>query len=448
MDSFCLLYEKFTKIMIHNIFGWGRYPRKIHKNCYWLNSRFETIPNTQGSFLPFGMGRSYGDSCLNGGNNLLMTRNLDRFISFDAQTGVVCCESGVSFAELLDFCVPRGFFPPVTPGTKFVTLGGALANDVHGKNHHCAGNFGNHVLSFELLRSSGERIVCSPSQNSEYFFATIGGLGLTGLVTWVEFGLIPIKSPMIDQEVIKYRGLSEFLELSKESEGKFDYTVAWIDCLASGKNLGRGHFIQGNHSQEINTKGFTKKTLSVPFELPLSAINSLSVKIFNSFYYHRQLNRLRKSSVYYNTFFYPLDFIHDWNRIYGRQGFLQYQCVVPENESGLKTLEKILSCTSSRGLGSFLAVIKKFGKISSGGMLSFPRPGITLALDLGINSPQIFKVLDKFDDWVVSSGGAVYPGKDARMSRDTFRASFPNWIKFKEFIDPNFSSDFSRRVEL
>jgi FAD/FMN-containing dehydrogenase len=434
--------------MINNILSWGRYPRKTHKSFYFLLNRFDSIPKHSDKILPYGLGRSYGDSCLNGENTLLMTRNLDRFVSFDPQKGVICCESGVSFSELLDFCVPRGFFLPVTPGTKFVTVGGALANDIHGKNHHCAGNFGNHVLSFELIRSSGERFVCSPSQNSEYFYATLGGLGLTGLVSWVEFKLIPIKGPLIDQQVIKYRGLNEFLELSKESEGKFEYTVAWIDCLASGKNLGRGHFIQGNHSQEIDHKSCTKKTLSVPFELPLSPINSLSVKIFNSFYYHRQLNRLSKSLVYYDTFFYPLDFIHDWNRIYGRQGFLQYQCVVPENDSGLKTLEKILSCTSSRGLGSFLAVIKKFGKISSGGMLSFPRPGITLALDIGLNSSQVFKVLDKFDDWVVGCGGAIYPGKDARMSRDTFRASFPNWLKFKEFIDPNFSSDFSRRVEL
>lgn len=434
--------------MIKNVLSWGRYPRKNHKICFWLDSRFDSIPKNSDKILPFGLGRSYGDSCLNSQNSLLMTRNLDRFVSFDLQKGVICCESGVSFSELLDLCVPRGFFLPVTPGTKFVTVGGALANDIHGKNHHCAGNFGNHVLSFELIRSSGERFVCSPSQNSEYFYATIGGLGLTGLVTWVEFKLIPIKGPMIDQEVIKYRGISEFLELSKESEDKFDYTVAWIDCLASGKNLGRGHFIRGNHSKKKNSDYLAKRIMSVPFELPFSPINSLSVKLFNAFYYHRQINRLRKSLVNYDTFFYPLDFIHDWNRIYGRQGFLQYQCVVPENESGLKTLEKILSCTSSRGLGSFLAVIKKFGNISSGGMLSFPRPGITLALDLGINSPQIFKVLDKFDDWVVSCGGAVYPGKDARMSRDTFRASFPNWIKFKEFIDPNFSSDFSRRVEL
>lgn len=179
---------------------------------------------------------------------------------------------------------------------------GALANDIHGKNHHCAGNFGNHVLSFELIRSSGERFVCSPSQNSEYFYATIGGLGLTGLVTWVEFKLIPIKGPMIDQEVIKYRGISEFLELSKESEDKFDYTVAWIDCLASGKNLGRGHFIRGNHSKKKNSDYLAKRIMSVPFELPFSPINSLSVKLFNAFYYHRQINRLRKSLVNYDTF--------------------------------------------------------------------------------------------------------------------------------------------------
>lgn len=434
--------------MINSVLSWGRYPKKIHKNCFWFNSRSDSIPQTRESVLPYGMGRSYGDSCLNGENSLLMTRNLDRFISFDPHLGIICCESGVSFAEILDFCVPRGFFLPVTPGTKFITVGGAVANDIHGKNHHCAGSFGNHILSFELLRSSGEKIVCSPNKNSEYFYSTIGGLGLTGLVTWVEFKLIQINGPLVEQEVVKYKGLGEFLDISKKSENKFDYIVAWIDCLSSGKNLGRGHFIRGNHSKEKKSKKLRSNTFSIPFELPVSPINSFSVRAFNNLYYYRQISSLKKSLVNYDSFFYPLDFIHNWNRIYGRRGFLQYQCVVPESDLGKETLEKILSYTSANGLGSFLAVIKKFGNIPSLGWMSFPRPGITLALDLGLNKGNVFNVLDKFDDLVVNCGGAVYPGKDARMSKDTFRASFPNLDNFKKIIDPHFSSDFARRVEI
>lgn len=432
--------------------GWGNYPRVVSELTVFLHSRNQSIDWKEAPhFLPYGLGRSYGDSCLNDQSGVIQTRGLDRLIALDAEAGTLTCEAGVSFAEVLEYVLPRGFFLPVTPGTKFVTVGGAISNDVHGKNHHAAGTFGNHVLRFELLRSDGSRKICSPDQNPELFAATIGGLGLTGLITWAEFKLLRVAGPWIDQEVVRYRGLSEFLELSAQAEGRFDYTVAWIDCLAGGKNLGRGHFIQGNHSESQKPgpsfEKMKRSTLGVPVPLPVSPLFGASVKAFNTLYYRRQLRRVKRGVVHFDPFFYPLDSIQQWNRIYGRNGFLQYQFVVPENPEGLKALSRILEFTSSRGMGSFLAVMKIFGKICSPGLLSFPRPGITLALDFKATTPGLLDSLTRFDGWVMEAGGAVYPAKDARMSPEVFSRSFSELERFKAWVDPAFSSSFWRRME-
>jgi FAD/FMN-containing dehydrogenase len=332
-----------------------------------------------------------------------------------------------------------------------VTVGGAIANDVHGKNHHGSGTFGNHVLRFELLRSDGVRRICSADQNPELFAATIGGLGLTGVITWAEFRLIRVPGPWIDQEVIRYRGLSEFLDLSAQAESRFDYTVAWIDCLAGGRNLGRGHLIQGNHSsfqgEGPRLEKFSRPSLSVPFQLPVSPLFGASVRAFNELYFRRQFKRTKIAKVHFNPFFYPLDSIDQWNRIYGRQGFLQYQFVVPQSADGLKALEQILRHTSDRGMGSFLAVMKIFGKTASPGLLSFPRPGITLALDFKATTSGLLPALSRFDEWVMEAGGAVYPAKDARMKPEVFRASFPALARFRSSVDPAISSSFWRRME-
>jgi len=429
-----------------NVVSWGRFPKSTSRIFPVLDTAFEVQNiNPPCHVLPFGLGRSYGDSCLNDGEIVLTTRSLDKFISFDRTNGTLVCQAGVSFAEILDLIVPQGWFLPVTPGTKFITVGGAIANDVHGKNHHVSGNFGHHVIQFELVRSDG-RFICSPIENSELFHATIGGLGLTGLITWVAFKLKPIHNPLIVQEVIRYETLEEFFEISAASEKDFEYTVSWIDCLSSGRTLGRGHYMRGNHAPaQSNMRIKLGKKLAVPFDAPNWALNSLTLKAFNLAYYWRQPQRVKRFTSHYDPFFYPLDSIHNWNRIYGSRGFLQYQCVVPFDD-GAFAIREILSRISKAKTGSFLAVLKTFGAIPSVGMLSFPRRGVTLALDFPNTGERLFKLLEELDTITRSAGGAVYPAKDARMSKNSFSAFFPRFDEFSKFIDPKFSSSFLRRV--
>jgi len=396
--------------------------------------------------LPYGMGRSYGDSCLNNGGVLLDNSSLNHFISFDDETGILSCESGVSLADILSLVVPRGWFLPVTPGTRFVSVGGAIANDVHGKNHHRAGTFGCYVRSFELLRSDGSRLQCSSESNSDLYAATIGGLGLTGMITRAEIQLKPIVNPYLQEETLRFNSLDEFFLLNRDSESNYEYTVAWIDCVAKGSSLGRGAFYRANHHGSASPQqrpAAPKSTITFPFTPPLSMVNKLTLKAFNSAYFRMQPGR-RSRTVHYRPFFYPLDSILHWNRIYGPKGMLQYQCVVPEEE-GKEVFRDMLQSISDSGSGSFLAVLKMFGDKPSPGMLSFPRPGITLALDFP-NSPATFKLLDRLDAMTAEVGGRVYPAKDARMSSESFQAYYPEWEAFSEFIDPRFSSGFWRRV--
>lgn len=403
-------------------------------------------PETSVPVLPYGMGRSYGDSCLNNGGVLIESSSLKHFISFDDATGVLRCESGVSLADILSLIVPRGWFLPVTPGTRFVSVGGAIANDVHGKNHHRAGTFGCYVRRFELLRSDGSRIECSPEENAGLYSATIGGLGLTGLITWAEIQLKPVVNPYLQEETLRFKSIDEFFLLNRDSETNYEYTVAWIDCVAKGKSLGRGAFYRANHHGSASPQhrpAAPKSTMTFPFTPPISLVNKLSLKAFNSAYFRMQPQR-RSRTVHYQPFFYPLDSILNWNRMYGPKGMLQYQCVVPESE-GQEVFREMLQTISDSGSGSFLAVLKMFGNKPSPGMLSFPRPGITLALDFP-NTPATFKLLDRLDALTCEAGGCVYPAKDARMSKESFQAYFPEWQAFSEYIDPRFSSGFWRRV--
>ena len=397
--------------------------------------------------LPFGNGRSYGDSCLNTGGALIECGNLDRFLSFDVDSGIIRCESGVQFAQILDLVVPAGWIIPAMPGTRFLTVGGAIANDVHGKNHHGAGTFGRHVGCFELLRSDGTRVLCSPEQNSELFRATIGGLGLTGVVTWAELRLKRVATPYLSQEVIRFANLSEFFELSGQSDGGYEYTVAWVDCLATGNSLGRGLFTRANHLEQLPAKPprAPGRTASVPFLPPVSLINALSLRLFNSVYYRKQRRDRVTGPVHYEPFFFPLDSILEWNRIYGPRGFYQYQCVLPmaRGEDGIA---EILRRISASGSGSFLAVLKVFGDTPSPGMLSFPRPGVTLALDFPNKRRHTLDLMASLDEVTREFGGALYPAKDARMPPRMFEDSFPALEAFKPHIDPAFSSSFWRRV--
>jgi len=426
--------------------SWGRYPRARAawvSTPAWPDEVACALQRPELS-LAYGLGRSYGDVCLNDRGHVVDMSGLDRIIRFDAETGWVHCESGVSFADLLDVIVPQGRFLPVTPGTKFVSVGGAIANDVHGKNHHCAGTFGCYVKAIELLRSDGKVRWCSREQNPELLSATIGGLGLTGIILSAEFQLRRISSAFIDVESIPFRGLPEFLALTAESEeAGFEYTVAWADCLA---RTPRGIFHRGNHSGEndLDKKSFPGPGPKIRFPLPAFVVNPWTIKGLNAAYYWMKTLRPRKATVHYNSFFYPLDSVRQWNLIYGKHGFLQYQCVVPEEN--IEALERILRRTRESHQGSFLTVIKRFGQKGSPGLLSFPRPGITLTLDFPFCGEKTLQLLETFDRIVVDSGGALYAAKDARMGPEAFAASYPALDRFCRYLDPKLSSSFWRRV--
>lgn len=422
--------------------SWGRYPKAAQSAfpLYWTS---DSVPfDRLGTVLPRGQGRSYGDACLNDGGTLLLTERLDRFLDFDAETGLILCEAGVTLGRILDLIVPRGFFLPVSPGTRHVSVGGAIANDIHGKNHHRAGTFGRYVTRFEILRSNGEKLVCSPTENPELFRATVGGLGLTGLILWAEIRLKPIAGPWIALETIPFSDLEEFFAISRESDRGFEYTVAWLD----GFSAGRGLFFRGNHAEAPDGYHERGECLSVPFDFPQGVLNRAVVKAFNALYGDWNANLPSPRRVSLDAFFYPLDAVGRWNRVYGKRGFLQYQCVVPEGETGRRPIQAIWDSVAGSGLTSFLAVLKVFGSLESSGMLSFPRPGVTLALDFPMVGERLLRFLDELDEMVLDFGGCIYPGKDARMSAATFQAGFPHWRKFAGYIDPQFSSGLWRRV--
>jgi FAD/FMN-containing dehydrogenase len=423
--------------------AWGRYPR-AQQTVLPLHWRDAPLPHPDGSMLAYGNGRSYGDVCLNDGGNLLHTRGLDRYLAFDATTGILRCESGMLFSEILKLAVPQGWFLPVTPGTRYITVGGAIANDVHGKNHHRAGTFGEHLRCFELLRSDGQRLQCSPTQNVDLYTATIGGLGLTGVITWAEFGLLRIASPWMARETQRFHNLAEFFALSTQSERDYEYTVAWIDCAARAKTFGRGLFFRANHAPATATaRPARQRKLLMPFTPPFSLINAASLRAFNAFYFHRA--KQGHALTHYEPYFYPLDAVAEWNRIYGPRGFLQYQCVVPPTRAEPAVTELLRSIAAS-GSGSFLAVLKVFADRPAAGILSFARPGTTLALDFPNRGQATFDLLERLDDIVVAAGGRVYPAKDARMQGERFRRYFPRWQEMLPHIDPKFSSGFWRRV--
>ena len=424
--------------------NWGNFPKCQEQILLPMQWRDESpfIIKTDKNFLPHGNGRSYGDSGLNENGILLDITPLNHFISFNKKSGLIRCESGVLLGDILSLTIPEGWMLPVLPGTKFVTVGGAIANDIHGKNHHKVGTFSCHVLQFELLRSSGEALICSAQENSALYEATIGGLGLTGIILWAEIKLQPIKTPFLLVETIPFCGINEFLELAEKSEKDYLYTVAWLDCQAHGKNSTRGLFMRANHLEHVETKVPKVNSHTVPFYFPSFTLNRWTISAFNKLYYH--FGKQKKIvTAYYDSFFFPLDNILNWNKIYGKNGFIQYQFAIPYgNESALK---EILNKIIHSGMGSFLSVLKTFGDIPSPGMLSFPLPGVTLALDFP-NCQKTFVLLNELDAIVMHTGGKVYPAKDARMSAEAFRQYFPKWKEFEEFVDPKISSSFWRRV--
>ncbi|MEM1085060.1 MAG: FAD-binding oxidoreductase [Verrucomicrobiota bacterium] len=422
--------------------SWGRLGRVTTKveSPAWRD-RF-SIP--EGNVLPYGLGRSYGDSCLLSEGTMIETRFLDRLISFDRESGLLRAEAGISLDAILRFCVPLGWFLPTTPGTRQVTLGGAIANDIHGKNHHRAGCFGNHVPRFELMRSDGSRTV--HELGDPLHAATIGGLGLTGIITWADLQLVPIQSAHLDVELIRFKGLEEFLNLSKDSEDDWEHTVAWLDCLASGPSLGSGIFIRGNWADSGKLEPHKPPGAAVPIDFPSFALNRLSIRAFNTLYYRRFLGKEKRLQQHYSPFFHPLDSVQGWSRIYGKRGFYQYQCVIPF-EAGAEPMNDLLARIARSGQGSFLTVLKTFGDKPSPGMLSFPSPGITLALDFANQGKETLALFDDLDAIVRVAKGRFYPAKDARMSRHDFERSYPRLDEFRPHVDPAFSSDFWKRMQ-
>jgi len=427
--------------------SWGRLPGAKQAGVT-LWSRVDPLPTTSGgSVLPYGQGRSYGDCCLNSDGWVLATRRLDRFIDFDPVAGILTCESGVILREIIDLCLPKGWFPPVVPGTQFVSVGGAIANDVHGKNHHRTGTFGSHVVKFELLRSNGERLICSEQDNPEWFRATIGGLGLTGLITWAQLNLRRVGSALVELENVPFASLEEFWDLSEASDRDFEYTVAWFDCYSFDDGRLRGIFARARHPESADgtlSRDRPRARLSVPFDVPAWMLNPAVVRLFNKAY-HASKRRRGIRRVGMDSFLFPLDAIRHWNRLYGRKGFMQLQCVFPE-AVGVQGASELLQTISDSREGSFLSVLKRFGSRRSPGLLSFPEPGITVALDFQNRGPSTRELLGECQEVVKTYSGRIYPAKDACMTPSIFDATCPAWRDLVPYIDPNFSSSFWRRA--
>jgi FAD/FMN-containing dehydrogenase len=373
----------------------------------------------------------------------LKTGNLNKFIYFDNKSGTVECEAGVLLKDLQSVAISRGWFLPITPGTQYISVGGAIANDVHGKNHHLRGSFGHFLKKVTIIRTDGSSYECSADKNSELFFATIGGLGLTGVIYKATIQLIPKLSPLVEVETLAFKGVKDFLNLSNDSYRNWEYSASWVDCL-SGKNF-NGVYFRANHLDPEFGEFKSKSQFNYPFNNKASLINKTTLKIFNTVYY--QLNRIKKNKkvLSYDAFLYPLDFLGNWNKLYGENGFYQFQNVVP-NEAAENAIELILQEISRSKQGSFLAVLKKFGSISSIGMLSFPREGVTLALDFPNYGSKTIKLLKRLEIITLEAGGTIYPAKDMVMGSEIFKFGYPSLSRFLNHRDPGISSNLSRRL--
>lgn len=402
------------------------------------------IENTD-EFIPYGNGRSYGDSALN--ENILYTKTYNYFLDFDEQNGILTCQAGVTLGEILEAFVKRGWFLKVTPGTKLITIGGAIASDVHGKNHHTQGCFSECVEEFSIMLANGEIKSCK--RGDELFYATCGGMGLTGVILSAKISLKKINSAFINQTTIKTKNLKETFE-AFENYKDIPYSVAWIDCLAKNDEIGKCILMAGDFANDSNLGYKSKRKLSIPFNFPSFALNRLSVKAFNWLYYAKAKDGVSKQRVGIDTFFYPLDAIENWNRIYGSGGFTQYQFILPKEQS-FEGLKEILTKISDSGKGSFLAVLKLYGQENEN-YLSFPLEGYSLALDFKIEA-GLFELLNTLDEVVVKYGGRIYLTKDVRVSKETFESGYPQCDKFREFrrehkMDRKFSSLQSKRVKI
>jgi len=435
------------------ISGWGRYP--LQRCELERPERYTDLRPTADKLIARGQGRSYGDAALNENGRVLLTERVNCLLDFDDVNGVLRAEAGVTLAEILELIVPKNWFLPVTPGTKFVSLGGCVAADVHGKNHHHDGSFGEHVLAIEMFQADGSRVKCSASENAELFWATVGGMGMTGIIGEVTIKLILLQTPYMQVQHYRAENLEQMFKLLQSPARDDRYTVAWIDSMEKGANLGRGVLMCGHHALAENlpkdylNPALNKAGRSIPFDFPGFALNPLSIAAFNALYYRREGAKQKPFISSHDNFFYPLDAIGNWNRLYGKRGFVQYQCVIPE-QSAFDGIKALLQQLSGSGRPSFLAVLKRLGEEGSG-LLSFPMAGYTLALDLPIRDAGLFVLLDELDKIVLQHGGRVYLAKDARMAAESFRAMYPRyeaWLKIKNAVDPHnvFSSSLARRL--
>lgn len=398
------------------------------------------------SALAVGLGRSYGDSGLNLGQAAIDMSGLDRVLAFDPDTGVLRAQAGLSLGEIMRRMAPLGWFPATTPGTRFVTLGGAVANDVHGKNHHRAGTFGASVRRLGLLRSDLGEIEAAPGDETGLFEATIGGLGLTGIILWAEIQLVRIGGTKLESQSLAFSNCDEFLALARESEAGFEHTVAWVDCSARGSRLGRGVFTRSNWREDgVLAVHDDRQRLSLPADPPGFALNPITLPMINQGFYRLFTARLGKRIEPYASVLFPLDSISGWNRFYGKRGFYQYQCVTPM-AAGAAPIAELLAAIAASGQGSFLVVLKTFGAKVSPGLMSFPMPGLTLAVDFSNKGEETLALLTRLDEIVAAAGGRLYPAKDGRMPRSMFEAGYPNLETFTGRIDPALSSSFWRRM--
>ena len=410
------------------IHGWGKYPithAKVNAVLTSTQVADYVLKNSSAQMIARGLGRSYGDSAL-AGTVIDMTK-LNHFLQFDSSNGVLTCEAGLSLADILTVVVPQGWFLPVTPGTKFVTIGGAIASDIHGKNHHHSGSFSEYLDWVKIVTAEGNLISCSKEENSKLFYASCGGMGLTGIIVEAKIRLKPIQNAYIKQRMIKTDNLEETIACF-ESYSQMPYSVAWLDCTSDNKSLGRGIVILGEHSE---TRGLElrldkRKHLTIPFNMPNVMLNRYSIKLFNSLYYQQ---KKVAQLIHYDRFFYPLDTIHHWNRIVGRNGFVQYQLVLPKSV-GLAGISKILKLIVQSKYGSFLSAFKLLGK-NNQNYLSFPIEGYTLALDFK-RTPKLLKFLNQLDQLVVDYGGRIYLTKDARLGQEFFRKMYPQYKQFMQ----------------
>lgn len=438
--------------------GWGNYHPlscRIHHPASWEAVRRRVT--SESSLIPRGLGRSYGDSAVNS-EGVLDQTGLDRVLAFDREKGILECEGGLSLAAIIRLVQPQGWFLPTTPGTKFVTVGGAIAADVHGKNHHHDGSFGDHVEHMDLMLASGEVVRCSPTERSDLFEATIGGMGLTGVIMSARFRLHPVKTAYYDVTYRRTQNLDESLEVFEATDADFRYSVAWIDCLARGGRLGRSVVMTANDGQPEQLTDRQKASplvtrpkprVGVPFDAPGFALNPLSVKAFNALYY--AVNKSSRKMVDWDTFFYPLDSVRHWNRIYGRRGFVQFQALLPR-ECSRQGLIALLERIAQERQASFLAILKTSGARGRG-WLSYLYPGHTLALDFPNFGPELKPFMDELDQILLRFGGRLYLAKDATTSPETFRAMYPELDRFRAFkakVDPEgrFTSEQARRLGL